>query len=78
MLITREVSDGICTREYFPNRFAMAVRQKERRVIGISFPFWRRLGWLGRWADRYLFCRDLGWSERPAIPPSAATLPKHC
>ena len=54
----REVSDVICTREYFPNRFAMAVRQKARWVIGISFQSWRRLGWSGRWADRYLFCRD--------------------
>ena len=55
---TADVTDYICTREYFPNRFRMAVRQKARWVIGISFQSWRGLGWSGHWADRYLFFRD--------------------
>lgn len=54
----RNKSDIIATREYFPNTFWAAVRQKTRWFIGISLQGWQLLGWRGTWAIKYLFWRD--------------------
>jgi adsorption protein B len=54
----RNRSDIIATREYFPNAFWAAVRQKTRWFIGISLQGWQLLGWRGTWAIKYLFWRD--------------------
>ncbi len=48
----------IATREFFPNKFWPAVRQKTRWTIGISFQAWRSFGWQGNWRTKYLFWRD--------------------
>jgi adsorption protein B len=48
----------IATREFFPNRFWWAVRQKTRWTIGISFQAWASMGWKGTWRVKYLFWRD--------------------
>jgi len=48
----------IATREFFPNRFWWAVRQKTRWTIGISFQAWASMGWKGNWRLKYLFWRD--------------------
>lgn len=51
-------SDIIATREFFPNAFWAAVRQKTRWFIGISLQGWQLLGWRGAWTTKYLFWRD--------------------
>jgi adsorption protein B len=48
----------ISTREYFPNRFWAAVRQKTRWTIGISLQGWKNFHWRGNWRIRYLLWRD--------------------
>lgn len=50
--------DFVATREYFPNKFWAAVRQKTRWTIGISFQAWKSFGWKGGWKTKYLFWRD--------------------
>lgn len=54
----KTVTDIICTREYFPDQFWAAVRQKTRWTIGISLQAWRSFGWKGNWRIKYLFLRD--------------------
>ncbi|MGE5146830.1 MAG: glycosyltransferase family 2 protein, partial [Candidatus Eiseniibacteriota bacterium] len=44
-------------REYFPDHFAAAVRQKSRWIVGIALQGWR-LGWYGSLAMRYTLFRD--------------------
>lgn len=48
----------IATREYFPDTFAAAVRQKARWMIGISLAGWDRLGWAGGWREGWMRLRD--------------------
>lgn len=48
----------VCTREYFPDRFADAVRQKARWTLGIVFHGWQQRGWEGGPALRYMIWRD--------------------
>jgi adsorption protein B len=48
----------IATREYFPDTFAAAVRQKARWMIGISLAGWDRLGWTGGWREGWMRLRD--------------------
>lgn len=48
----------IATREYFPNRFWPAVRQKTRWTVGIAFQAWENLGWRNGLVDRYFSFRD--------------------
>ena len=48
----------VATREFFPNRFRDAVRQKARWVAGICLQSWDELGWIGDWATRYMLYRD--------------------
>ncbi|MGV6815718.1 MAG: glycosyl transferase family protein [Thiotrichales bacterium] len=50
--------DFVATREYFPNKFWAAVRQKTRWTIGISFQAWKSFGWKGDGKTKYLFWRD--------------------
>jgi len=52
------VASYIATREYFPNQFWAAVRQKTRWTIGIALQGWKNFGWRGNWRIRYLFFRD--------------------
>ncbi len=52
--------DGLpmATREYFPQRFRQAVRQRTRWVTGIALQGWERHGWRGNPASLYWFWRD--------------------
>ena len=48
----------VATREYFPDTFGAAVRQKSRWVAGIALQSWREIGWRGDWATLYTLYRD--------------------
>lgn len=48
----------VCTREFFPVKMKVAVRQKSRWMLGISFMGWRQLGWSGPLVHRYFLYRD--------------------
>lgn len=45
-------------REYFPNTFRTAYRQKARWTLGIGLQGWQQVGWQGSLANRYLLFRD--------------------
>lgn len=48
----------LCVREYFPNAFRAAYRQKARWTVGIGLQSWQQIGWKGSLAARYLLFRD--------------------
>lgn len=55
----RDESGGlIATREYFPDTFDAAVRQKARWMTGIALAGWDRLGWHGGWTETWMRLRD--------------------
>ena len=45
-------------REYFPDTFRTAYRQKARWTLGIGLQGWSQVGWAGSLADKYLLYRD--------------------
>jgi adsorption protein B len=49
----------LCVREYFPDNFRAAYRQKARWVLGIGLQSWEQIRWRGRsTAARYLLLHD--------------------
>ncbi|WP_022726878.1 glycosyltransferase [Fodinicurvata sediminis] len=50
--------DLVATREYFPDSFYRAVRQKSRWTIGIGLQGWSQLGWTGSFWLRHQLWRD--------------------
>ena len=54
----KRVQEFISIREYFPNTFHEAVRQKTRWVMGIALQGWEHMGWKGGLASRYMLWRD--------------------
>lgn len=54
----KQVKTLIAVREYFPNTFRTAYRQRARWVLGQAFQGWQQLGWKGSLARKYLFFRD--------------------
>ncbi|MGE4239107.1 glycosyl transferase family protein [Ramlibacter sp.] len=49
----------LCVREYFPDDFRAAYRQKARWVLGIGLQSWEQIRWQGRsLAARYLLLHD--------------------
>jgi adsorption protein B len=48
----------IATREYFPDSFRFAVRQRSRWVLGIAIQGWEQVGWSGPPAVLYCLWRD--------------------
>ncbi len=49
----------LCVREYFPDNFHAAYRQKARWVLGIGLQGWEQIRWRGRsLAARYLLLHD--------------------
>lgn len=54
----RQVRELVAVREFFPDRFRLAVRQKSRWVLGISLQGWKNLGWQGGFWGRYMLYRD--------------------
>ena len=52
------VREKVAVREFFPDTFRLAVRQKSRWVLGISLQGWKNLGWPpGMWL-KYVLYRD--------------------
>jgi len=50
--------DFIATREYFPQNWSAALRQRTRWVTGIALQSWERLGWRGSPGEVYWLWRD--------------------
>jgi adsorption protein B len=48
----------MATREFFPQTFRSAVKQRTRWVMGISLQGWERHGWQGSLVDKYWLWRD--------------------
>lgn len=48
----------IATREYFPDDFRAAYRQRARWLLGIVFQGWSQYGWKGGLGMKYFFIRD--------------------
>jgi adsorption protein B len=56
------VDEYIATREFFPNEFQFAVRQRSRWVLGIALQTWEQVGWKG--SLPVLWCL---WRDRKAL-----------
>ena len=56
--LERRNGEFLATREYFPQTFHAAVRQRTRWVTGICLQGWERLGWHESGITRYWFWRD--------------------
>ena len=54
----KEKVELLATREYFPDTFRTAYRQRARWILGIAFQGWEQLGWKGNLRTRYMFFRD--------------------
>lgn len=54
----RHHRDRVATREFFPDRFGAACRQKARWLLGIVFQSMRAHGWRGPWPLKYALYRD--------------------
>jgi adsorption protein B len=52
------ISIPLGIREYFPDTFRTAYRQKARWTLGIGLQGWAQVGWGGPLATRYLLFRD--------------------
>lgn len=52
------VNMPLCVREYFPDNFRLAYRQKSRWVLGIGLQSWEQIKWQGSLAARYLLLHD--------------------
>lgn len=55
--ITRR-SMPVATREFFPEDFRAAYRQRARWLLGIAFQGWTQHGWEGNLGAKYFFLRD--------------------
>jgi bacteriophage N4 adsorption protein B len=54
----RQTFELVAVREYFPDKFRLAIRQKSRWILGIAIQGWKNLGWQGGFWCRYMFYRD--------------------
>jgi len=52
------VTMPLCVREFFPDTFRTAYRQRARWTLGIGLQGWKQTGWTGSFANRYLLFRD--------------------
>ena len=59
----------IATREFFPDNFRDAVRQRSRWVLGISLQGWEQIGWKGK--APVLYCL---WRDRKALLTNYLTM----
>lgn len=55
---TKTLNMPLGVREYFPDTFRTAYRQKARWTLGISLQGWQQVGWAGSLATKYLLFRD--------------------
>ncbi len=60
--VKETVDEYIATREFFPDSFKFAVKQRSRWVLGIAFQGWEQIGWQG--PIPVLYCL---WRDRKAI-----------
>ncbi len=58
VLQNRRSSNIICVREYFPDNFSRAVRQKSRWIVGIVFQGFATHGWTRSLKFNYFLWRD--------------------
>lgn len=56
--VTKYRRELVATREFFPDKASISIRQKSRWMLGISFMGWKQLGWIGPAAHRYFLYRD--------------------
>lgn len=54
----RDVDEWVVIREYFPDTFRAAVKQKSRWIMGIALQGWASIGWTGGLAGSYWLYRD--------------------
>ncbi|GGF19932.1 bacteriophage N4 adsorption protein B [Aliidongia dinghuensis] len=56
----REVSvdSYVAVREFFPDKYRAAYRQRARWIVGIVFQGWLEMAWKGDWRSRYMLVRD--------------------
>lgn len=68
--------DYIATREYFPNSFQAAIKQKARWVLGIVFQGQKIVPWFGSWVHKYFLYRDRRgpWNNTVAMATTALTI----
>ncbi len=68
--------DFIATREYFPNSFRSAIRQKTRWILGIVFQGQKIVPWVGNWSHKYFLYRDRRgpWNNTVAMATTALTI----
>jgi len=50
--------DFVATREFFPQNWGTALRQRTRWVMGIALQGWERFGWAGKPSEIYWLWRD--------------------
>jgi len=62
----------VATREYFPQGFAAAKRQRSRWITGIALQGWARNGWGNTWGEAYWF-----WRDRKGLIGNPSSLPAH-
>lgn len=53
-----EMQSVIAVREFFPDSFRAAYRQRARWIYGIAFQGWLEMGWRGSWGTKYMLLRD--------------------
>lgn len=56
--LSRSRQSFVATREYFPQTFRGATRQRSRWIMGIALQTWDRYGWRGTISQVYWFWRD--------------------
>lgn len=54
----QQVVMPLSVREFFPDTFVTAYRQKSRWTLGIGLQGWEQIKFTGSWAARYLLLRD--------------------
>jgi adsorption protein B len=52
------VTMPLCVREFFPNTFRTAYRQRARWTLGIGLQSWETISWQGSFSERYMLLRD--------------------
>jgi adsorption protein B len=56
--LARNSRDFVATREYFPQTWSTALRQRTRWVTGIALQGWEHFGWSGKPGEIYWLWRD--------------------
>jgi adsorption protein B len=70
--LRRGAAGPVATREYFPQTYRSAVRQRSRWVAGIALQGWQRHGWRAPWPQIYWFWRDRKGLVGNLVTPFAA------